>query len=191
VRVEIVGGRHVHSSVAAWATAATAVVIAGGPRPLSVTLRPADEGDRAFLFEAYASFRRDALVPLGWDELATERYLRTQFEAEERDWRQHRPGAQCMVILSDDEPVGRFYLARSAQEIRVMDITLLPEHQGQGIGTALLGGLLEEARRSHRTVRAHVERGSAALRLYRRLGFLHAATRGGTWLMEWTAEAAS
>jgi GNAT superfamily N-acetyltransferase len=167
------------------------VVIAGWARPASVTLRPAVEGDGPFLFAVYASTRREALVPLGWDHRATERYLRTQFEAEERDWLQHQPGPQCMVILSDDEPVGRLYLARTTQEIRVMDITLLPEHQAQGIGTALLSGLLDEARRSHRTVRAHVERGSAALRLYRRLGFLHAATRGGSWLMEWTAEAVS
>jgi GNAT superfamily N-acetyltransferase len=159
-------------------------------RPASVRLRSAREDDDAFLFEVYASSRREGLAPLGWDDRTAERYLRTQFEAEERDWRQHQPGAQCMVILSDDDPVGRLYLARSAQEIRVMDITVLPEHRGRGIGTALLVGLLDEARHSQRTVRAHVERGSAALRLYRRLGFLHAATRGGSWLMEWTAEAA-
>lgn len=166
-------------------------MITGGARPSSVTLRPADDGDAGFLFTVYASTRREALAPLGWDEDASQRYLRTQFEAEERDWSQHQAGAQCMVILRDGDPVGRLYLARSAHEIRVMDITLLPEHQGRGIGTALLQGLLDEARRSHRTVRAHVERGSAALQLYRRLGFLHAATRGGTWLMEWTAEAVS
>jgi GNAT superfamily N-acetyltransferase len=166
------------------------VLTAAGPLPASVILRPAATGDAEFLFRVYASPRRETLAPLGWDDRATDRYLRTQFEAEERDWLQHQPGAQCMVILREGLPVGRLYLARSPQEIRVMDITLLPEHQGRGIGSALLAGLLEEARRSRRTVRAHVERGSAALRLYSRLGFLHAATRGGTWMMEWTAEVA-
>ena len=85
--------------------------------------------------------------------------------------------------------MGRLFLARNHHEIRVMDISLLPEHRGQGIGTALIDSLLDEARTTQRTVRMHVERTNPVLRLCRRLGFLHAATRGGTWLMEWTAPA--
>ncbi len=164
------------------------MVMVGGPRvaSASVELRPATDGDDALLFEVYAAGRREPLAPLGWDRATADAFLRTRFEAEERDWEHHQPGAECHVILRDGEPVGRLYLARSEHELRIMDITLLPEHQGQGIGTALLGELLAEAARTRRTVRAHVERSSPAVRLYRRLGFLHAATRGGSWLMEWT-----
>lgn len=165
------------------------MVMVGGPHLASVELRPADSRDEAFLFEVYAASRREPLAPLGWDRTTVDAFLRTQYEAEQRDWSNHHAGAECHVILRDGMPVGRLYLARGEHEMRVMDITLLPEWRGQGIGTALLGELLDEASRTRRTVRAHVERGSPAVRLYRRLGFLHAATRGNTFLVEWTPRA--
>ncbi|WP_416985588.1 GNAT family N-acetyltransferase [Streptomyces sp. T028] len=46
-----------------------------------------------------------------------------------------------------------------------------PRVQGRGIGTALLGGLLEAADRDGRRVRLNVLQGSAARRLYERHGF--------------------
>jgi ribosomal protein S18 acetylase RimI-like enzyme len=161
---------------------------AGAPSP-AVSVRPADDDDRPFLFAVFASARREVLAPLGWDERAKQSFLRTQFEAEERDWRRYR-GVQDLVVLRGDQPVGRIALAEDDHEMRILDLTLLPAHRGQGIGSRLLAALLDQARRSHRTVRMHVERSNRALELCRRMGFLHAATRGGTWLMEWTAEAA-
>jgi ribosomal protein S18 acetylase RimI-like enzyme len=162
------------------------MVMVGGPGLASVELRPAAAADDAFLFEVYAAARREPLAPLGWDRATADAFLRTQYEAEQRDWRHHHAGAECHVVLRDGEPVGRLYLARGDHELRILDITLLPRWQGRGIGTALVGELLDEARRTRRTVRAHVERSSPAVRLYRRLGFLHAATRGTSLLMEWT-----
>lgn len=166
------------------------MVMLGGPGLVAVELRPAAAADEAFLFEVYASSRREPLIPLGWDRATVDAFLRTQYEAEQRDW-QHHAGAECLVVLRDGEPVGRLYLARGDHELRVMDIALLPAHRGRGIGTALLGELLDEASQTRRTVRAHVERNSPAVRLYRRLGFLPAATRGTTFLMEWTPRPAA
>jgi GNAT superfamily N-acetyltransferase len=163
-------------------------VIGPAAPPSEITLRPAQDDDRSFLFDLYSSTRRDGLVPLGWDDAAAATFLRAQFEHEDRDWHLHQPGAECLVVLRCGERVGRLYLAGSAQEIRVMDLTLLPAHQRQGIGTALITALLDEARATRRTVRLHVDRASPLVELCRRLGFLPAATRGGTWLMEWTAE---
>jgi GNAT superfamily N-acetyltransferase len=154
-------------------------------------LRPAAAEDDGFLFEVYASSRRAPLSPLGWDRATVDAFLRTQFDAEERDWRNHHEGAQCMVVMYDGVPVGRLCLARSEHELRIMDLAVLSEHQHRGIGGTVLGDLLEEALRTRRTVRAHVERSNPALQLYLRLGFLHAATRGTTLLMEWTPAAAA
>jgi GNAT superfamily N-acetyltransferase len=163
-------------------------VIGPAAPPSEVTLRTALDEDRPFLFDLYAKTRRGLLVPLGWDDDAAAAFLRTQFEHEDRDWHLHQPGAECLVVLRARERVGRLYLARSAHEIRVMDLTLLPAHQRRGIGTALITALLDEARTARRTVRLHLDRASPLVELCRRLGFLPAATRGGTWLMEWTAE---
>lgn len=164
------------------------MVMVGGPRLASVDLRAAGAGDEAFLFEVYAASRREPLAPLGWDRATVDAFLRTQYDAEQRDWR-HHAGAEGHVIVCDGEPVGRFFVARGDHELRIMDITLLPDWRGQGIGSALLGELLDEARRSGRTVRTQVESSSPAVRLFRRLGFLEAAARGTTLLMEWTPRA--
>jgi len=161
-----------------------------GPAPVStdIELRPALDGDRSFLLSVYVSCRRAELDPLGWDEEATLSFLRTQYEHEERDWRLHQPGAEQLVVVRGGVAVGRLSVARSAHEIRVMDLTLLPQHRGQGIATALVTALVDEAEATRRTVRMHVDRGSPLEGLCRRLGFLPAATRAGSWLMEWTAE---
>jgi GNAT superfamily N-acetyltransferase len=165
-----------------------ATLQAGAPADEELSLRPALPEDRAFLVDVFVSARRGALAPLGWDDAAARAFLETQFEHEERDWRSHVPGAECQVVLRGGQPVGRLCLARSAQEIRVMDLTLLPEQRHQGIATRLLAELMEEARSTRRTVRLHVDRSNGLAELCRRLGFMPAATRAGTWLMEWTAE---
>jgi len=165
------------------------VVMVGGPDLASVELRPAEDADAAFLFEVYAASRRDPLAPLGWDSATADGFLRHRFEAEQRDWRNHNAGVESLVVLRDGLPVGGLTLARNAHELRILDLTLLPEHCGRGIGTALIGELLREAARTGQTVRAHVERTTPAVNLFRRLGFLHAATRATTFLMEWTPRA--
>ena len=53
----------------------------------------------------------------------------------------------------------------------MIDIALLPEQRGRGIGTMLLEQLVGEARRAGKAVRLRVLRTNRALSLYRRLGF--------------------
>jgi ribosomal protein S18 acetylase RimI-like enzyme len=63
-----------------------------------------------------------------------------------------------------------------------MDIALLPERRGRGIGTRLLQELLDAGRASGRSVSIHVERENPARRLYERLGF-HAVGEHGIHLL--------
>jgi ribosomal protein S18 acetylase RimI-like enzyme len=82
------------------------------------------------------------------------------------------------VIAVDGEPVGRLYVHRGPSEIRIVDIALLPEHRGDGLGTLLLRDLLAEADAAGKSVTIHVERMNPALRLYERLGFSVAEDKG-------------
>ncbi|HTE20911.1 MAG TPA: GNAT family N-acetyltransferase, partial [Armatimonadota bacterium] len=77
-----------------------------------------------------------------------------------------------------------FYVARWAEEIRIVDIALLPEHRGGGVGTMLIRRLFDEGDASGRKVSIHVEIFNPARRLYERLGFVQAAERGVYLLME-------
>jgi ribosomal protein S18 acetylase RimI-like enzyme len=82
------------------------------------------------------------------------------------------------VVLVEGEPAGRLYVDRRDDEIRIVDIALLPEHRGHGIGTSLLGELLSEADAARKRVTIHVERLNPARRLYERLGFSVAEDKG-------------
>ena len=88
------------------------------------------------------------------------------------------------MIEDGGEPIGRLYVARWEDEIRIMDIALLPEHRGHGIGTALLRALLDEAAEAGKRLSIHVELNNPARRLYERLGFAPVEERGVYVLME-------
>ena len=61
---------------------------------------------------------------------------------------------------------------RAVQEVRLVDIALLPEHRNAGIGTALIQSLIDEASRAGKALRLQVLRASPGVRLYERLGFV-------------------
>jgi ribosomal protein S18 acetylase RimI-like enzyme len=156
-------------------------------RPPPVTLRPVEAGDEEFLYGVYASTRTEELAPVPWTEAQKEAFLRMQFRAQSVDYRSNYPDAEFLVILVDGAPAGRLYVHRRDDELRIVDIALLPAHRGAGIGGALLRRLLDEAAAAGKPVRIHVERFNPALRLYERLGFRSTGDDGVYFLMEWTA----
>jgi ribosomal protein S18 acetylase RimI-like enzyme len=156
-----------------------------------IVLRPIRSEDEAFLYEVYAGTRQEELAPLGWSEAEKEAFLRMQFSAQHRFYHEQYAAAEFQVILCDERPVGRLYVDRREDEIRIVDIALLPEARNAGIGSSLLKNLLAEASRAGKAVRIHVERFNPALRLYQRLGFARVADKGVHYLMEWLPENAA
>lgn len=75
-----------------------------------------------------------------------------------------------MVVL-DAQLIGRFDVWHGATEIRLLDISLLPEFRGAGLGRQLLQGLLDEAQRRACQLTLHVQSDSCAKAWYRSLGF--------------------
>lgn len=137
----------------------------------SVTLRPVTDDDREFLCAVYRSTREPELAMVPWDAATKDAFVAQQFTAQDRSWAAQRPATVREVVLVDGAPAGRLYVDRTSEEIRVVDITLLPEHRGAGVGEALLTPILDEGDRDGLPVTIHVERHNPALRLYGRLGF--------------------
>lgn len=150
-------------------------------------LRPVTSSDASFLAEVYASTRMEELAVTGWTDGEKTSFCQFQFEAQDAHYREHYPTAVYQVIEEDGRPVGRLYVDRWKEEIRIMDIALLPLHRGKGVGTRLLGNLQEEAASSGRKLTIHVERLNPALRLYERLGFRISEDKGVYLLLEWAA----
>jgi ribosomal protein S18 acetylase RimI-like enzyme len=157
---------------------------------MSVTLRPETADDRSFVYRIYAGTREEELAQVPWTPAQKDAFLQMQFDAQHRHYTERYTEATFRIILADGAPAGRLYVARWPDEIRIMDIGLLPEYRGRGIGSFLLGGLLDEARTAQKRVSIHVERFNPALRLYQRLGFREVADRGVYLLLEWSSDGA-
>lgn len=153
-----------------------------------VTLRPATQDDEALLRAVYASTRANELALTNWSAEQKDEFCRMQFDAQDRHYRLHYPGAEFLIIDRDGAPSGRLYVERGPRGIRILDIALLPEHCGAGIGTRLLGELQAEAAATGKTVTIHVEKFNPALRLYQRLGFRQIEDQGVYLLMEWRGD---
>ena len=153
---------------------------------MAVTLRPITPADEAFLFGVYAGTRREELAQVPWDEAQKKAFLTFQFNAQHQHYQSEFANAAFDVVLDDGAPVGRLYVDRCADEIRILDLALLPEHRGRGIGSALLGALLAEAEAAGTPVRIFVESHLPhARRFFERLGFEEAEDHGVSVLMAW------
>jgi ribosomal protein S18 acetylase RimI-like enzyme len=151
---------------------------------MSVTRRPIGEQDMDFLLHLYASTREEELSVVDWTPEQKMAFLRQQFEAQHRHYQEHYAGAAFDLLLVDGRPAGRLYVARWTKTLRIVDIALMPEFRGRGIGTALVTELFAEADASGRSVSIHVESNNPARRLYERLGFQDVGEHGVYKLME-------
>lgn len=151
---------------------------------MNVSLRPAEVADHPFLYELYCSTRQEELAAWGWDAAQTATFLQFQFRAQQLHYQTQFPHATYEIICHAGQPIGRLILDSSAQELRLVDIALLPAHRNSGIGSALLRDVLATAAQAGRPVRLHVEAHNRARRLYERLGFTLVTTVGPYYLME-------
>jgi ribosomal protein S18 acetylase RimI-like enzyme len=151
---------------------------------LGVELRPVAPEDSELLRVIYRSTREQELDLTPWSEEQKTAFIEMQFTAQDTYYRQIHPDGRYLVILRHGTPVGRLYLVRLGSELRIVDIAILPEHRGAGIGTALLEDVIAEAEADGIAVSLHVEPWSPAKRLYERHGFVSVEVRGVYELME-------
>ncbi len=156
-----------------------------------ITFRPArleDPEDMNFLYRVFASTRMEELSVVDWTPEQLEDFLQMQFYAQHKYYQEHFTKAAYDLILLKEHPIGRLYLDRRKGEMSIIDIALLPEHRGKGIGRALMEDILAEGQTTNRKVCIHVEKNNPALRLYNRLGFKEDGEVGPYYYMEWRPE---
>ena len=136
-----------------------------------LVVRDEQHGDEAFLRDLYASTRIDELAHAGWSPAQVDGFLRMQFDLQRTHYRRHYPNAKFLIVVLDGRAIGRLYVDYTPDDVRVLDISLLPDVRGTGIGRSLLGSVIEQADLLAAPVTLHVAVGSPARRLYERLGF--------------------
>lgn len=148
-------------------------------------MRPAEAGDLPFMQQLYSS-TRGADVRMGGCDLATETLLQgLQFKAQQTWFQTCFPHADLALIVERERPIGRLYVDYGPEEIRILDICLLPECRNRGIGLGLLRSLQAHGERMRLPVRLNVMLGSPAQRLLLRCGFISIAVDGIYNVMEW------
>jgi ribosomal protein S18 acetylase RimI-like enzyme len=151
----------------------------------SVTRRLVQSYDEAFLFDLYASTRAQELEALPWNDDQRRSFLKMQFFAQNQDYHRRFPEGVHELMLWDGVPAGRLYVARSEKEIRILDISLMPEYRNQGIGSWIMQELLNEASETKRPVRIYVEHDNPYRGIFDRYGFTNVEDIGSHLLLEW------
>lgn len=138
---------------------------------MTIALRPYQAYDRDFLFKLYASTRADEIAPFGWPPAQQEAFLRMQFMAQQQWYAMSYAQAEHHIIEQDGVPIGRLMVSHQPPAAVLVDIALLAEHRGKGIGGGLVRDLIQECDRNKLPLRLQVLKTNPALRLYERLGF--------------------
>lgn len=136
-----------------------------------VTLRALLPGDRVFIERLYAATRAEEMSHTGWpaEQIAT--FLSQQFNAQHAYYQAHYDGAEFLIIEHEGEPIGRLYRFWGPTTVNLIDIALVSDFQGRGIGSSLIEEMLQRADAEGLVIELFVETYNPAQRLYGRLGF--------------------
>ncbi|MFZ0063077.1 MAG: GNAT family N-acetyltransferase [Pyrinomonadaceae bacterium] len=155
----------------------------------TISLRPVKSEDAPFLLELYASTRANEMALVPWSDEQRHAFVSSQFAAQQDFYSQSYRQADHSIILNLGRAVGCLYLARLEDQLRIVDVTILPKDRNAGIGGYLLKELQNEARRSEKLLRIYVESFNPSMRLFERLGFQSIEAQGVHLLMQWSPNA--
>ena len=150
-----------------------------------IAYRAMTEADLPFVARLYASTRADELAATGWPEEMRAQFLDQQHRAQHQHYRSAWPEGEWLIVEQEGAPVGRLYLGEEDASLRLIDISLIPESRGAGLGAAILADLKRDAAARGKSVVLHVEKGNRARRLYERLGFATVEDKGAYERMVW------
>jgi ribosomal protein S18 acetylase RimI-like enzyme len=126
----------------------------------ALSFRQATETDIAFLLELRRVTMSSHQVASGVTPTNEERLTRV------------RAAFECAQIIEFEvKPIGLLKVVRGDAEWQLQQIQLMPEFQRKGLGSAIVGSLIEEARSAGVGLRLHVLKVNPAKRLYERVGF--------------------
>ncbi|GAA5526307.1 N-acetyltransferase [Herpetosiphon gulosus] len=152
--------------------------------PLS--LRAATPKDESLLLNLYASTRAAELARVDWDETRKADFIKMQYHAQHAHYMQHYPDGNYQIVLYKAKPVGNWYTFQSLTLMRVLDITILPQFRGRGIGRQLMTQFIAEAKASQRRIRLYVYKENPQVSTwYERLGFQAVGGLSMYTEMEW------
>lgn len=120
------------------------------------------------------------------DEQARMQLLSSQFDLQDSHYKRYFPATDRRIVTTPEgHPIGRLYLLREAPMWKLIDLSLLPEVMGHGIGSQLIDVMLGEAEAARTAITMHCSVTNPAFEIYKAKGFREVREEGADWVMEW------
>jgi GNAT superfamily N-acetyltransferase len=110
--------------------------------------------------------------------------LENQFELQDYHFRSFWPHTDRRIVTRSGQMLGRLYIDRGPEMWSLIDISLLPDCTGQGIGSAIFDMMLAEADAAGVPMTLHCSITNKAFTLYERKGFATVRLDNADWVME-------
>jgi GNAT superfamily N-acetyltransferase len=150
-----------------------------------VELRPVVmPDDEEFLKSVYASTRDDVQY-LPFDDAGKQAFILMQYTAQKNHYDEYYKDAKHWIVLYEGNPAGRHMIDYGREDIRLVDMAILPEYRGKGIGTVLFKDAFKDSVRLGLPCILHVIKENPAIPMYERLGFRTIGETGIHDKMEW------
>lgn len=150
-----------------------------------IAFRVIHAADTPFLRRVHDSTRAWEFRLTRWNDADKDDFLRRQFELQDMSYQQSYPGMVRRIVTLDGVDIGRLYVDRQDDCLRIIEFSLLEAARGRGVGTDILRSLMNEAHGGKVPVRLFVQADSPALRLYLRHGFRPTGQSGHHIALEW------
>lgn len=138
---------------------------------ISLKLQPISNSDMSFLYKVYRSTRIEEMKLTNWSSGEIEKFLEMQFILQHKQYMENYKQASFDLIIYNTLPIGRLYINRYDNEIRIIDIALLSEYRRIGIGNRIMNHIIKESECKNLPISLHVEYNNPAMSLYKHLGF--------------------
>jgi ribosomal protein S18 acetylase RimI-like enzyme len=148
-------------------------------------LRREGSDDAEFLRQLFYAVRSPEFGIAGWPEDLLRDFLAMQERMQWTHYDRVYERLERWIVEREGRPVGRLYIATEPDALRVVEISVMPENRGCGLGSALLQGVLTQASTAGLDVVLSVDRGNTAEKLYRRMGFDVVRDEGTKTGMRW------
>lgn len=156
--------------------------------PDGLYMRPARDSDRIFMESLYKS-TRDDLRLIDAEEDFIEELIDMQQNAQSEGYGDKFPNAMYFIIEKHNERVGRVVVDFGPNEVRLVDIAIIPAARGNGFGKGVIQALQMAAAKICVPLTLCVYKTNVdAYRLYLSLGFQVADTSPTNDMLMWYPE---
>lgn len=151
-----------------------------------LNLRSIEVTDEPFLLALFLYCRPDLQYISNLNDENKDLLIKQQFYNRNTEIQKEYPKALLYIVTIENKQIGQFYIQRDIDNIHLIEIGLIPEFRGLGIGSRVIKDLLKEANINNQIVSLKVMwYNIRAKNLYLKLGFKIIEDTGIFCSMKW------